>query len=91
MKTLKGYMRFMAQLEASMAKEYLKDECLGFVTKYFQRFDVVYKQVWDAKEKYGDTKEVLEGVGKPYLMIVELYNVVDQYVLRTNMCYATYL
>jgi hypothetical protein len=36
MKTLKGYVRNMAQLEASMAEGYLKDECLGFVTEYLQ-------------------------------------------------------
>jgi hypothetical protein len=43
MKTLKGYVRNMVRPEASMAEGYLKDECLGFVTEYLQRFDVVYK------------------------------------------------
>jgi hypothetical protein len=62
MKTLKGYVRNMARLEASMAEGYLKEECIGFVTKYLQRFDVVHVRVWDAEEEYGDTEEVVEGV-----------------------------
>jgi hypothetical protein len=81
MKTLKGYVRNMARLEASMVEGYLKDECLGFVTEYLQRFDVVYRRVWDAEEEYGDVEEVLEG-GKPYLMTTELRDVVHQYVLH---------
>jgi hypothetical protein len=86
MKTLKWYVsivRNMARPEASMAEGYLKDECLGFVTEYFQRFDVVHKRVWDAEEEYGDIEEVLEGAGKPYLMIAELRDVAHQYVLRS--------
>jgi hypothetical protein len=82
MKTLKGYVRNMARPEASMVEGYLKDECLGFVTEYLQRFDVVHRQVWDAKEEYGDTEEVLEGAGKSYLMTAELCDIVHQYVLR---------
>jgi hypothetical protein len=82
MKTLKGYVRNMARPEASMAEGCLKDECLGFVTEYLQRFDVVHRQVWDAEEEYGNAEEVLEGAGKPYLMTAELCDVVHQYVLR---------
>ena len=81
MKTLKGYVRNMARPEASMVERYLKDECLGFVIEYLQRFDVVHRQVWDAEEDYGDAKEVLEGVGKSYLMTAELRNVAHQNVL----------
>jgi hypothetical protein len=64
MKTLKGYVWNMARPEASMAEGYLKDECIGFVTEYLQRFDVVHKRVWDAEEEYGDAEEVVEGTGK---------------------------
>jgi hypothetical protein len=82
MKTLKRYVRNMARPEASMVEGYLKDECLGFVTEYLQRFDVVYRRVWDAEEEYGDVEEVLEGARKPYLMTTELRDVVHQYVLH---------
>jgi hypothetical protein len=51
MKTLKGYVRNMARPEASMAEGYVKDECIGFVTEYLQRFDVVHKRVWNAQRK----------------------------------------
>jgi hypothetical protein len=77
MKTLKGYVRNMARLEASMAEGFLKDECLGFVIEYLQRFDVVHRRVWD-----GDAEEVLEGAGKPYLMTPELWDVAHEYVLQ---------
>jgi hypothetical protein len=60
MKTLKGYVRNMARLEASMAEGYLKEECLEFVTECLQRFDFVHKRVWDAEEEYGDAEETLE-------------------------------
>jgi hypothetical protein len=49
--------------------------CLGFITKYLQRFDVVHRRVWDAEEEYGDVEEVLEGARKPYLMTLELQDV----------------
>jgi hypothetical protein len=74
--------RNMARPKASMVEGNLKDECLGFVTKYLQRFDVVHRQVWDAEEEYGDAEEVLEGAEKPYLMTAELHNVAHQYVLH---------
>jgi hypothetical protein len=53
MKTLKNCVRNMARPEASMAKGYVKDECIGFVIEYLQRFDVVECRVWDANEEYG--------------------------------------
>jgi hypothetical protein len=59
MKTLKEYVQNMAWPEASMAEGYVKDECIGFVTEYLQRFDVVHRQVWDADEEYGE----VEGIG----------------------------
>jgi hypothetical protein len=82
MKTLKNYVRNMARPEASMAEGYLKEECLGFVTEYLQRFDVVHQRVWDADEEYGDAEEVLEGAGKPFMLSPELYDVAHKYVLK---------
>ena len=45
MKTLKHYVHNMARPEASMAEGYVKDECLGFITEYMQRFEVVDRRV----------------------------------------------
>jgi hypothetical protein len=81
MKTLKDYVRNMARPKASMAEGYLKEECLGFVTEYLQSFDVAQRRVWDAEE-YGNVEEVLEGVGKPYMMSPELHDAAHQYVLK---------
>jgi hypothetical protein len=80
MKTLKAYVRNMARLEVSMAEGYLKDECIGFITEYLQRFDVVQRRVWDADEEYGDVEEVPEGARKPYVMNAALRDLVHQYV-----------
>jgi len=41
MKTLKLYVHNMARPEVSMAEGYIRDGCLGSITKYLQRFDVV--------------------------------------------------
>jgi hypothetical protein len=41
MKTLKTYVQNMARLEGFMAKGYIRDECLGFIIEYLQRFEVV--------------------------------------------------
>ena len=84
MKNLKTYVRNMACLEASTAEGYLKDKCIGFITEYLQRFDVVQRHVWDAKEEYGDVEEVSEGVGKLYIMTAELRDLAHQYVLSNG-------
>jgi hypothetical protein len=82
MKTLKGYVRNMARPEASMAEGYVKDECIGFVTEYLQRFDVVQRRVWDADEEYGEVEEALEGAGKSYMLSSALRDVAHKYVLQ---------
>jgi hypothetical protein len=82
MKTLKGYVRNMARPEASMAEGYVKDECIGFITEYLQRFDVVHRRVWDDDEEYGDVKEALEGTGKLYVLSSALRDIAHKYVLR---------
>ncbi len=41
MKTLKTYVCNMVKPKGSMVDGYIKDECLGFITKYLQRFEFV--------------------------------------------------
>jgi hypothetical protein len=81
-KTLRGYVRNMVRPEASMAEGYIKEECIGFVTKYLQRFDIVQRQVWNMEEEYNDVEEALEGAGKPFFMTAALWDVAYKYVLR---------
>jgi hypothetical protein len=45
MKTLKKYIRNLAWPEGSMVEGYVHDECLGFVTEYLQRFQVVRSRI----------------------------------------------
>jgi hypothetical protein len=82
MKTLKHYVRNMARPEAYMAEGYVKDECLGSITEYLRRFEIVDRRVWDADQEYEDAEEVLEGVGSSYLMTLREF--AHQYVL-TNI------
>jgi hypothetical protein len=84
MKTFKTYVRNMARPEASMVEGYVKDECIGFIMEYLQRFDVVEQREWDVDEEYGDAEEVLEGGGKPYIMTPALRDAAHQYAL-TNL------
>ena len=81
MKVLKNHVRNMSRLEACMAKGYLKDECIGFVTEYLQQFEPTQRRVWDEDKEFGHAEEVLQGAGKPYMMTAELRDVARQYVL----------
>ena len=82
MKTQKGYVQNLARPEASMVEGYIKEECIGDVTKYLQRFDIVQRRVWNTKEEYNDVEEALEGTGKPFFMTVALRDVAQKYVLQ---------
>ena len=68
MKVLKNHIRNMARPKACMAEGYLKDECIGFITEYLQRFEPTQRRVWDGDEEFGNAEEVLQGAGKPYLI-----------------------
>jgi hypothetical protein len=49
-----------------------------------QRFEVVQRRIWDAKEEKGDVGEVLEGVEQKIMMTRTLRDLTHQYVL-TNI------
>jgi len=81
-KILKNYVRSMARPKTCMEEGYLKEECLSFVTKYLQRFHIDQMHVWDAEDEFGDVKEVLEGVSRPFMMSTTLRDVAYDYVLN---------
>ena len=81
MKYLKNHVRNMARPEASMVEEYLKDECIGFITEYLQKFEATEQRVWDEDKEYGDAEEVLQGAQRPYVMSTEFRDVAHQYIL----------
>ena len=72
MKVLKNHVRNMARPKACMVEGYLKDECIGFITEYLQRFEPTQYHVWDKDEEFGDAEEMLQGARKSYLMSTEL-------------------
>lgn len=82
MKTLKEYVRNTERREASLTEGYVKDKCIGFVTKYSQTFEVVEQRVQNADEKYRDVEEVLEGVGTTYVVSTTLQDVAHKYALQ---------
>ncbi len=84
MKTLKTYVRNMARPKVSMAKGYIRDECLGFIIEYLQRFEVVQCRVWDVDEEEGDAREILKGVDMKFVMSSTLWDLAYQYIL-TNI------
>ncbi len=65
-----------------MAKWYIRDECLGFITKYLQRFKVVQQRIWDVDEEEGDATEMHEGLGAKFLTNRGLWDLAHQYVLN---------
>jgi hypothetical protein len=67
-----------------MAKGYIQNKCLGFITDYLQKNNIVKRCIWDANEEEGDVGEVLEGVGTKFHMSPTLCNLAHQYVL-TNI------
>jgi hypothetical protein len=71
MKVFKGYVYNMLHLEGSMAKRYILDETMGFVTKYLQEFQHVSRRIWDAN-KEGVARKVLEGIVKNVVLTPSL-------------------
>jgi len=80
-KVLKNHIKNMAWPEACMTEGYLKDKCIGFVIEYLYGFEAIQRCVWNEDEEYNDTKEVLQGIGKSYMLSSKLWNVAHQYVL----------
>jgi hypothetical protein len=83
-KVLKGYVRNMAQPEASMAIGYLMDETLRLITKYMDQFQPSKRRTWDSDEEEGVCGEVLEGASTQIEFIVTQRNVAHNYVLNNT-------
>ena len=60
MKLLKDHVRTFYRPEASMAKGYLKDETLGFMTEYLAEYKHVKTCVWNSDEEKGVQGVVLQ-------------------------------
>ncbi len=75
MKVFKGYVYNMLHLEGSMAKRYILNETMGFVTKYLQEFQDVSRRIWDSNEE-GVARKVLEGVVKNVVLTPSLRDLV---------------
>jgi hypothetical protein len=51
-----------------MAKGYIYDQTIGFVTECMHEFKHVGSKIWDAKEEEGMCGEVLEGVATKFIL-----------------------
>jgi hypothetical protein len=83
-KVLKGYVRNMAQLEASMATGYLMDETLGLITEYMDQFQPSKRRIWDSDEEEGVCGEVLKGAPTRIELTVIQQNMAHNYVLNNT-------
>jgi len=91
LKTFKAYVQNKVRPEASMAKGYIYDETIGFVTKYMQEFKHVRCRIWDTYEKEGVCGEMLEGAGIKFIVPKEYHDLAHQYVLTNTSCLATWV
>ena len=68
-----------------MLKGHMKDEYLGFITKYLEKKnEVVDCWVWDTDDKYADAEEMLQKIHK-YMMSLALWELAHQF-----LCWKTY-
>jgi hypothetical protein len=72
MKVLKGYVHNMSHPKGSMAEGYILDDIMGFVIKYLQKFQHVFRRIWDVEEEEGVAREVLEGATKKVVLTPSL-------------------
>ena len=82
LKTLKGYVRNRARPEASMAVGYVIDEAFGFCTEYIQIYSVTSRKIWDDKEDPIMNDKILEGIGRPKILIPKIRNWIHEFVVN---------
>ena len=82
--SLKGHVKNRARLEASIARGYLMEETMGYITSYMEGYDTVRRHVWDANPEDGDDYEVLEGAVSDMVLSKKLRNEAHLFVLRNN-------
>lgn len=64
-KGLKGFVKYLAKPEASIAKEYEVEVALGFVTEYMVAYTPTPRRISDITEDQTMINEIVEGKGKP--------------------------
>ncbi len=74
----------MARPEGSMAKGYVLEETLKFVTEYLEEFEHVSKRVWDEEEEEGVFGKVLEGAPTKFVLSPILWDLAHDYVLTNT-------
>ncbi len=65
-----------------MVEGYALEEALGFCTNYLQDFTATSWRVWDEKEDPCMNDEMLEGNGKAQLLIANLHDMAQSFVLQ---------
>ncbi len=84
MKVLKGYVHNMSHPEGSMVEGYILDDIMGFVIKYLQEFQLVFRKTWDVEEEEGVAREVLGGVAKKVVLTQSLQDLAHNYVFTNT-------
>lgn len=81
---LKNYVWNRSRPEASIARGYLLEETMGFMTSYMDGFEEVRRRVWDSNPEDCDDYEVMEGAANKAHLSTKLRDVAHLYVLRNN-------
>ena len=90
MGSLKNHVKNCARPEASIARGYLLDETMGFITSYMDGFDVVKRWVWEADPEDSDEYELVEGASTNILLLKQILKAAHMYVLRNNTLMVPY-
>ena len=86
LKTLNGYVQSRANPEANIAQGYVIDEVFGFCTAYMQISLITNPRVWHDREDPTRNDEILEGVGRPKILMFELRDWIHKFMVN-NMAF----
>ena len=88
MKTLKDFVHQRAQPEASMAKAmaegWLVYESMHYITKYLSMVDSCSPRLWSENEDEKMDAEVLQGVGKEFMLSEEMCDAINTFILYNH-------
>ena len=84
MKTLKDFVRQRAQPEASMAEGWLVYESMHYITEYLSMVDSCSPHLWDENEDEKMDGEVLQGVGKEFMLSEDMRDAINTFILYNH-------
>ena len=84
MKTLKDFVRQRAQIEASMVEGWLVYKSMHYITEYLSMVDSNSPRLWDDKEDEKIDGEVLQGVGKEFSLLEDMWDDINTFIFYNH-------